>query len=48
MSYYEVPEHCENCKIEINPGGFRDTGLCSYCWHICRYEEGLSKGRDDE
>ena len=32
MSYYEVPEHCSECGIEINPNGFRDTGLCSYCW----------------
>jgi len=32
MSYYEVPEHCANCGIELNYGGYRDTWLCYCCW----------------
>ena len=33
MSYYEPPEHCTECGIEIN-GGIRsnEEGLCFYCW----------------
>ena len=28
MSYYEVPNYCEECGIETQ----REDGLCTYCW----------------
>ena len=34
MSYYEVPEHCAKCGIEINYGG----KLCLVCWKIAKDE----------
>ena len=32
MSYYEVPDHCTECGIEIYPEGFADSMMCFSCW----------------